>query len=42
MAKFGGMSYVDMLQAIIQAAELRLDFFRVPSPIVCVKESVAA
>ncbi|MGW8324424.1 MAG: methyltransferase domain-containing protein, partial [Desulfobacterales bacterium] len=32
MAKFGGMSYADMLQAIIQAAEQRLDFLRVPSP----------
>ena len=42
MAKFGGMSYADMLQAIIQAAEQRLDFLRVPSPIVCVQESVAA
>jgi D-alanine-D-alanine ligase len=42
MAKFGGMSYADMLQAIIQAAELRIDFLRVPSPIVCVQESVAA
>jgi len=42
MAKFGGMSYADMLQAIIQAAEQRLDFLRVPSPIVCVQENVAA
>jgi len=42
MAKFGGMSYADMLQAIIQAAELRIDFLRVPSSIVCVQESVAA
>ena len=42
MAKFGGLSYADMLQAIIQAAEQRLDFLRVPSPIVCVQESVAA
>ena len=42
MAKFGGLSYADMLQSIIQAAEQRLDFLRVPSPIVCVQESVAA
>jgi len=42
MAKFGGMSYADMLQAIIQAAEQRLDFLRVPSPVVCVQESAAA
>ena len=42
MAKFGGLSYADMLQSIIQAAEQRLDFLRVPSPVVCVQESVAA
>jgi D-alanine-D-alanine ligase len=42
MAKFGGLSYADMLQSIIQAAEQRLDFLRVPSPVVCVQESAAA
>ena len=42
MAKFGGLSYADMLQSIIQAAEQRLDFLRVPSPVFCVQESAAA
>ena len=42
MAKFGGLSYVDMLQTIIQAVELRLDFLRVPSLVVCVQVSVAS
>ena len=42
MAKFGELSYAEMLQAIIQAAEQRLDSSRVSSLIVCVQESVAA
>jgi D-alanine-D-alanine ligase len=42
MAKFGGVSYAEMLQAILQAAEQRLEYLRVSSPTVCVQDSVAA
>jgi len=42
MAKFGGMSYAEMLQAILQAAEQRLEYSRVSSPVFCVQSSVAA
>jgi len=42
MAKFGGVSYAEMLQAILQAAEQRLEYSRVSSPTVCVQDSVAA
>ena len=42
MAKFGGMSYAEMLQAILQAAEQRLEYLRVSSPTVCVQGSIAA
>jgi D-alanine-D-alanine ligase len=42
MAKFGGMSYAEMLQAILQAAEQRLEYSRVSSPVVFVQNSVAA
>jgi D-alanine-D-alanine ligase len=46
MAKFGSMSYAEMLQAILQAAEQRLEYLRVSSPTasptVCVKDTVAA
>ncbi|MBC8432618.1 MAG: methyltransferase domain-containing protein [Desulfobacterales bacterium] len=41
MAKFGGMSYTEMLQAILKAAEQRLDYLRAPSPMVCAQDSVA-
>jgi D-alanine-D-alanine ligase len=41
MAKFGGMSYAEMLQAILQAAEQRLEFLRISSATVCVQDSVA-
>lgn len=42
MAKFGGLSYTQMLRAILQAAEQRLEYLRVPSPTVCIQNSVAA
>jgi len=42
MAKFGGVSYAEMLQAILQAAEQRLEYSRVSSATVCVQNSVAA
>lgn len=42
MAKFGGMSYAEMLQAILQAAEQRLEYLRVSSPTVCAQDSIAA
>jgi D-alanine-D-alanine ligase len=42
MAKFGGVSYAEMLQAILQAAEQRLEYSRVSSPTICVLNSVAA
>ena len=42
MAKFGGMSYPKMLQAILQAAEQRLEYLRVSSPTVCLQDRVAA
>jgi D-alanine-D-alanine ligase len=42
MAKFGGMSYAEMLQAIVQAAEQRLEYFLVSGPTVCDQNSVAA
>jgi hypothetical protein len=46
MAKFGSMSYAEMLQAILQAAEQRLEYLRVSSPTasptVCVQDTVAA
>jgi D-alanine-D-alanine ligase len=42
MAKFGGVSYAEMLQAILQAAEQRLEYSRVSSPTVCIQDSVAA
>jgi D-alanine-D-alanine ligase len=41
MAKFGGVSYAEMLQAILQAAEQRLEFLRISSATVCVQDSVA-
>jgi len=42
MAKFGGMSYAEMLQAILQAAEQRLEYLRASSLTVCDQDSVAA
>jgi len=42
MAKFGGVSYSEMLQAILQAAEQRLEYSRISSATVCVQDSVAA
>jgi D-alanine-D-alanine ligase len=42
MAKFGGLSYAEMLQAILQAAEQRLEYLRVPNHVVCVQSGVAA
>ena len=42
MAKFGGVSYAEMLQAILQAAEQRLEYSRVSSPVICVQGSIAA
>jgi D-alanine-D-alanine ligase len=42
MAKFGGMSYAEMLQAILQAAEQRLEFLRVSSTAACIQNGVAA
>lgn len=42
MAKFGGMSYTEMLQSILKAAEQRLEYLRVPGPAVCTQENVAA
>ncbi len=42
MAKFGGMSYAEMLQTILQAAEQRLEYLRVSSPVVCVQGNIAA
>jgi hypothetical protein len=42
MAKFGGMSYAEMLQAILQAAEQRLEFSRVSSTAACIQNGVAA
>jgi len=41
MAKFGGMSYAEMLQAILQAAEQRLEYLRASSLTVCDQDSVA-
>jgi D-alanine-D-alanine ligase len=42
MAKFGGVSYAEMLRAILQAAEQRLEYSRVSSNSTCLQESVAA
>jgi D-alanine-D-alanine ligase len=42
MAKFGGMSYAEMLQAILQAAEQRLEYLRASSLTVCDQDNVAA
>ena len=42
MAKFGGMSYAEMLQAILQAAEQRIEYLRISSPVICVRSSIAA
>jgi D-alanine-D-alanine ligase len=42
MAKFGGISYAEMLQAILRAAEQRLEYMRVSGPMVCVQGSIAA
>jgi D-alanine-D-alanine ligase len=42
MAKFGGVSYAEMLQAILQAAEQRLEYSRVSSATVCIQDGVAA
>lgn len=41
MAKFGGMSYAEMLQEILQAAEQRLEYLRESGPTVCVQNIVS-
>jgi D-alanine-D-alanine ligase len=42
MAKFGGVSYAEMLRAILQAGEQRLEYSRVSGNSICVQDSVAA
>ncbi|MFC1515362.1 methyltransferase domain-containing protein [Thermodesulfobacteriota bacterium] len=42
MATFGGMTYAEMLQTILHAAEQRLEYLRVPGPTVCVQDGIAA